>query len=57
MIAYQYSNSNKNVKNAVTYFGLTEENYREVAMDIFVKSLYTFNTLTNLLLNKAEDED
>jgi len=50
-IAHRVSNSNKNVKKAVDYFGLTEDNYREVAMDIFVKSLYTLNTLTLLFLD------
>ena len=55
-IAHRASNSNKNVKKAVDYFGLTEDNYREVAMDVFVKSLYTFNTLTRLFLDNNKSE-
>ncbi|WP_414846725.1 hypothetical protein [Chryseobacterium sp. IT-36CA2] len=54
MIAHRFSNSNKNVKRAVDYFGLNNENYREVALDIFVKSLHTLNTLTKLFLDEEE---
>lgn len=55
MIAHRLSSSNKNVKRAIAYFGLGEENYRQVATDIFIKSLYTLNTLTTLFLDEDED--
>jgi len=50
MIAHRFSNSNKNVKKAIKFFGLNEENYREVAKDIFVKSIFTLNSLEKHLL-------
>jgi hypothetical protein len=56
-IAHRLSNSNNNAKRAVAYFGLTDENYREVALDIFVKSLYTLNTLTSLFLDPEQEDD
>lgn len=57
MIAHRFSNSNKNVNKAMTFFGLTEEKYQEVAVDIFVKSIYTINTLSRVFLDKDEEED
>jgi len=57
MIAHRFSSSNKNLKKAVAYFGLTEEKYQEVALDIFIQSLYILNTLTALFLDKEKDED
>ncbi|MFD2904241.1 hypothetical protein [Sphingobacterium anhuiense] len=54
MIAHRYSSSNKNMKRAVEYFGLKDENFREVAQDIFVKSLYTLNTLSAQFLNEND---
>ncbi|WP_431609262.1 hypothetical protein [Chryseobacterium sp. 'Rf worker isolate 10'] len=54
MIAHRFSNANKNVKKAMDYFGLTEENYRNVAMDIFIKSLFTLNTLSSLFLDEND---
>ncbi len=57
MIAHRYSSSNKSVKRAMDYFGLTDENYRQVAFDIFVKSLYTLNTLSSLFSIEEMPED
>jgi len=54
MIAHRFNNANKDVKKAMDNFGLTEENCREVAMDIFVKPLHTLNTLTTLLLDEND---
>ena len=45
MMAHRFSNSNKNFQKAMGFFDLKEDSYRRVAHDIFVKSLYTLNTL------------
>ncbi len=56
MIAHRFSGGNKNVRKAVDYFGLNEQNYREVALDIFLKSLHTLNTFSKLFLDKDEED-
>lgn len=55
MIAHRFSNGNKNVKSAVDYFRLNEQSYRQVALDIFSKSLSTLNTLTHQFLGQDEE--
>ena len=50
LVAHRFSESNKAVKKAMSYFNLTDGNYVEVAKDIFIKSIYTMNTLENELL-------
>ncbi len=45
LIAHSFSSSNKNCKKAMEYFGIKEDNYVEVAKNIFIKSIYTLNTL------------
>ena len=45
LIAHSFSNKNKNCKRAMEYFGIREDNYIEVARNIFIKSIYTMNTL------------
>jgi len=57
MIAHRFSESNKKVKQALTYFGITEDNYRAVAKHIFVKSLHTLNTLTTIYLDNELPEE
>lgn len=57
MMAHRFSNSNKSCKKAVAYFDLNEENYRKVALDIFVKSLYTLNTFEKLFLQDKDEEE
>ncbi len=56
MMAHRFSNSNKNCKKAMFFFELSDDNYREVAHGIFVKSLHTLNTLNKLLLDKKGEE-
>lgn len=45
LIAHSFSESNKDCKNAIDFFGIGNESYINVLDDIFVKSIYTFNTL------------
>lgn len=55
MMAHRFSNSNKNCQKAVAFFEIKENNYRQVAFDIFVKSLYTLNTFGKLFLDKDDE--
>lgn len=45
LIAHSFSDSNKDCKKAIEYFGIGNENYINVMDDIFKKSIFTFNTL------------
>ncbi len=45
LIAHSFSESNKDCKNAIEYFGILTDNYVEVSEEIFIKSVYTLNTL------------
>lgn len=54
MIAHRYSSSNKNMRRAKEYFGLSDDNYREVARSIFEKSLATLTAFGNIFLDKEE---
>lgn len=56
MMAHRFSNSNKHCQKAMAFFNLKEDNYRCVAHDIFVKSLYTLNTLGRIFLDDVEEE-
>ncbi len=50
LVAHRFSDSNKGVQKAIAYFGLSDNNYVEVANDIFIKSIFTLNTLERLFL-------
>lgn len=56
LLAHSFSNSNKECKKAIEYFGIKSDNYVEVAKEIFIKSISTINTLEKefLLDNKNE---
>lgn len=43
--AHAFSESNKECKKALKYFGIEDNNYIKVLEGIFIKSVYTFNTL------------
>lgn len=45
LIAHTFSESNKDCKKALEYFGITSDTYDKVLEEIFVKSIFTFNTL------------
>ncbi len=45
LIAHSFSKSDKKCKRAMEYFAIKDDNYIEVARNIFVKSIYTLNTL------------
>jgi len=45
LIAHTFSESNKDCKIALKYFGIENDNYIKVLEEIFVKSVFTFNTL------------
>lgn len=50
LLAHSFSNSNEKCKKAIKYFGIEEDNYVEVAKEIFIKSIFTLNTLEIELL-------
>jgi len=55
LIAHTFSDSNKDCKKAIKYFGIEDKNYIKVLDTIFTKSIYTFNTLEKRFeLNKSE---
>lgn len=54
LLAHSFSNSNKKCIKAIQYFGIKDDNYIEVAKEIFVKSIYTFNTLEGKLLTEEK---
>lgn len=45
LIAHTFSESNKDCEKALKYFGIENDNYEKVLEEIFVKSVFTFNTL------------
>lgn len=45
LIAHSFSESNKDCKSAIKYFGLENDNYAKVSEEIFSKSIFTLNTL------------
>lgn len=45
LIAHSFSESNKECKKALEYFEIDNTNYVNALDDIFVKSIFTFNTL------------
>jgi hypothetical protein len=50
LLAHSFSNSNDKCKEAIKYFDIRDDNYMEVAKDIFKKSIFTLNTLEKKLL-------
>lgn len=55
LIAHTFSDSNKDCKKAIKYFGIEGRNYAEVLEEIFIKSVYTLNTLEKYFnLDKEE---
>jgi hypothetical protein len=45
LMAHTFSSSDKNCQKALEFFKLKDDNYIEVAKEIFIKSVYTLNTL------------
>ena len=56
LLAHSFSNSNDKCKKAIKYFDIKDDNYVAVAKKIFIKSVYTFNTLEGKLLTKETTE-
>ncbi len=54
LVAHRFSKSNKSAKRAIQYFDIKEDNLIEVANDIFIKFIHTFNTLETRLLYNGE---
>lgn len=50
LLSHSFSNANKACKKAIEYFNLRDDNYVEVATEIFTKSIFTLNTLEIRLL-------
>lgn len=57
LIAHNFSGANKNCKKAMEYFKMDGGNYRKVAEDILIKSIWTLNSLSNNLLTGIGDDD
>lgn len=55
LLAHSFSNTNDKCKKAIEYFKIQDGNYIEVAKDIFVKSIFTLNTLESKLLTDKTD--
>jgi hypothetical protein len=45
LIAHTFSETNKDCKKALKYFEIEDDSYSNVLKEIFIKSVYTFNTL------------
>jgi hypothetical protein len=45
LMAHTFSESDKNCQKALEFFKLKDDNYIEVAKEIFIQSVYTLNTL------------
>ena len=57
LFAHTFSNSNKACVKAMKYFNITNDNYTEVAKEVFIKSIYSLTTLDKLFLrNNINDE-
>lgn len=55
LLSHSFSDSNKDCKKAMEYFNLKGDNYTDVAEDIFIKSVFTLNTLEKkFLINDYE---
>jgi hypothetical protein len=54
LLSHSFSNTNKDCKAAIKYFNLKDDNYVEVAKEIFEKSIFTLNSLENKLLSHAD---
>lgn len=56
LLAHSFSNSNDKCKKAIKYFGIRENNYIEVAKDIFTKSITILEQLDNRFLSDENIE-
>lgn len=56
LIAHTFSDSNKDCKEAMKYFEFEDKGYREIAEDIFVKSIATLSTLSMLFALEPTDD-
>ncbi|HMK16622.1 MAG TPA: hypothetical protein VK492_00360 [Chitinophagaceae bacterium] len=50
LIAHSFSSSNIECKKAMDYFEIGKKGYKEIAKEIFIKSIFTLNTLEKVLL-------
>ena len=57
LFAHTFSNSNKACVKAIKFFNITNDNYTEVAKDIFIKSIYTLTTLDKVFLRNDMSEE
>ncbi|MGI8582513.1 MAG: hypothetical protein ACR2KX_09960 [Chitinophagaceae bacterium] len=57
LLSHSFSNSNKDCKRAIEYFGIKDDNYIEVAKDIFIKSIHTLNTLESIFLKQEKQTE
>ncbi len=58
LMAHRFSKSHKGTQKALEFFDIGENNYKEVACEIFIKSVYTLRALSKLFLEGVSlDED
>jgi hypothetical protein len=54
LIAHRFSESNRNVKRALEYFNLGNDNRTEVARNIFINGIWSMNSLERYLIDQIE---
>ena len=55
LLSHTFSNTNKKCKAAIKFFDIRDDNYIKVAKEIFIKSIYTLNTLENRFLIESDE--
>ena len=55
--AHRFSEKNTGTKRAVAYFKITESSYIKTAEEIFIKSVYTLNTLKKRFLDTLNEDE
>jgi len=53
LMAHRFSTNHKGTQKALAYFHITDDNYKEVACEMFIKSVYTLRALSKLFLDGA----
>lgn len=56
LLSHSFSSTNKECMQAIEYFGIRDDNYVEVAKNIFIKSIFTLNTLEKKFLPKESSD-
>lgn len=57
LMAHRFSKSHNGTQKVLKFFNIRDDNYKEVACVIFIKSVYTLSTLSKFFLNGASLDD